>query len=85
MIVADPTATPVMVGWVEGVVDPAAIVTVEAEMVSVNVFVLLKLTVTPPVGAAVNKLIGNATVCKLPTDAEAGTFTVPALATVTAA
>jgi len=84
-MVADPTATPVIVGCVTGVVDPAAIVTVAGEIVSVVVSVLLKLTVTPPVGAVDDKLIGNVTVCKFPTGAATGTFTVPALTTVTAA
>ena len=84
-MLAEPIATPVIVGCVDGVVDPAAMVTVAGEIVSVVVSVLLKVTVTPPVGAADDRLIGNDTVCKFPTDAEAGTFTVPALATVTAA
>lgn len=84
-MVADPTATPVIVGWVAGLVDPAGIVTVAGEIVRVVVSELLKLTVTPPVGAAVDKLIGNVTVCRFPTEAEAGTFTVPALTTFTVA
>ena len=85
MMVADPTATPVIVGCVEGVVDPAAIVTLAGEIVSVVMSVLLKVTVIPPAGAAYDRLIGNVALCKFPTDAEAGRFTVPAPATVTVA
>jgi hypothetical protein len=84
-MLAEPIATPVIVGCVDGVVDPAAMVTVAGEIVSVAGSVLLRVTVVPPVGAADDRLIGNVTVCKFPTEAEAGRFTVPALATVTVA
>ena len=59
MMLAVPTLTPVMVGCVGGPICPAAIVTVAADMVTMEVFVLARDTVTPPAGAGAGKVTGN--------------------------
>jgi len=60
LIEADPKFTPVTVGWVAGCVCPAAIVTVPGEIVSFVGSLLVSVTVTPPCGAAVGSVTGNA-------------------------
>jgi hypothetical protein len=54
----DPKATPVTLGCVGGCVRPAETVTVAGEMVTFVGSLLVKVTITPPVGAGLDKTTG---------------------------
>ena len=56
---ADPRFTPVTVGCWAGVVCPCAIVTLDGEIVTLEVSLLTRSIVTPPTGAPVTRLTGN--------------------------
>jgi len=60
---AEPRFTPVTCGCVAGATALAAIWTVLGEIEIVDVLLLAKVTVTPPVGAGVDKVMGNGTDC----------------------
>jgi len=68
---ADPMLTPLTCGCVTGVVAPAATVTVLVTD-AVDVLLLLKVTVRPPVGAGVARVTGNAVDAVRPTLAPDG-------------
>ena len=68
----EPRLTPVTVGCTAGVVCPAAIRTDVAESVSLDESLLVRVTVTPPAGAADGNEIGNDTVWPSPTLVIAG-------------
>ena len=57
-----PIATPVTCGLAEATVEPAATKTL-AVTVAIDVLLLVKLTVTPPVGAGVERLKARLLVC----------------------
>src|SRR5690242_16563315 len=76
---------PVTCGWTDGVVWPPAIVTAAGEMESFPGALLLRFTVTPPEGAAVPRVTGNATVVLRPMFALAGRPMDPGELTVTEA
>ena len=84
-MLADPKLTPLTCGCVSGVVLPAAIVTLEGEMFTRVVSLLLSVTVTPPAGAAVPSVTGNATDWPGGTVTWAGRLIVPGGRTVTLA
>src|ERR1039458_4759421 len=79
------TLTPVMVGCAGGPVCPGAIVTVAADMVTLEVSGLARDTVTPPAGAAEGNVTGNAIVWPNPTVALAGKPITPLFTTFTVA
>jgi hypothetical protein len=72
-------------GCVSGAVSPAAITTEAGETVSFVVSVLTRLTVTPPAGAGVPRLIGNDAEWPGSTERLEGSPIVPACSTVTLA
>src|SRR5215472_16258189 len=82
---ADPKLTPVTCGCVAGVVCPAAILTLAGDTVTLVVSLLLSVTVTPPAGAAVPRVIAKAADCPGATTTLEGKVMVPGAATVTLA
>ena len=84
-MLADPRLLPVTCGWVVGVVDPAAMVTLAGEIVTLEVSPLLNCTVTPPAGAAAGRVTANAVDCPRLTLALAGRLMLPPELTVTLA
>ena len=82
MIVAPPTFTPLICGCEAGWDWPAAMNTVEGDTVAMLVLVLERVTVTPPLGAGVESVTGNAAVCASWTLVVPGTPMLPGLATV---
>jgi hypothetical protein len=83
-MVADPRLTPVTVGCVVGAVWPAGMVTLDGEIVTLDVLLLDRLTVTPPAGAAAGRVIANGVVWpKFTVVVPVGVPIVPALVTVT--
>ena len=77
--------TPVTCGCAAGVVCPAATVTLAGEIVTLVVSLLLKLTVTPPAGAAVPRVTAKAADWVGPTVTPDGSVMVPGATTVTLA
>ena len=59
LMVAEPIPAPVACGCVAGVVAPAAIKTLVGAMVSFAVLLLLRVIVTPPLGAGAANVTGN--------------------------
>lgn len=59
LIVADPNVTPVTWGCVFGVVAPCGMNTDAGDIVTFDVSLLERLTVTPPTGAPVTRVTGN--------------------------
>ena len=57
---ADPTLMPVTCGWAAGVVVPAAMKTLAGFTVALAESLLVRVTVTPPAGAAAGKVTANA-------------------------
>jgi hypothetical protein len=84
-IFAEPKPIPLTIGWVSGVVLPVAIVTLEGETVTFVLSLLLSVTVTPPAGAGVPSVIGNAADWLGPTETLAGRLIAPGGITVTLA
>ena len=82
VMVADPGASPVTCGAVDGCVAPAAIVTVEGEIETIAGLLLESATVTPLAGAGAGKVIWNGADLPRPTDTFEGNPIVPALLTV---
>jgi hypothetical protein len=82
---ADPKFTPLTCGCVAGVVCPAAILTVAGDTVTFVVSLLLSVTVTPPDGAGVPKVMVNAVDWPGPTAMPVGRLIVPGAVTVTLA
>ena len=79
---ADPRPTPVTWGCVVGVVAPAGTVTLEVT-VTLEGSLLVKVTVTPPAGAGVERVTANGTDCPAPTVTLEANVIEPGLATVT--
>ena len=77
--------TPVTVGCVPGDTCPAAMKTLGTEIVTLEVSLLLSATVTPPVGAAVPKVMGNGVGWFGASVREAGSPIVPGAVTATLA
>ena len=75
--------TPVTWGCVAGVVAPCAMVTDAGEMVTFDVSLLDRFTVTPPAGAAVPRVTFRLVDCPSPTFVLAGRPMVPGLTTFT--
>ena len=82
LMLADPKLTPVTCGCVAGVVCPAGMVTLTGEIVTLLLSLLDSVTVTPPDGAAVPNVIGNATDWLGPTAMLEGSVIVPGATTV---
>ena len=59
LMIVEPTAMPLTLGLEAGTLRPAAIVTEAGVMVAIAGLALVKLTVTPPAGAAVPRLSGR--------------------------
>ena len=83
MIVADPKSTPVTCGGVVGLACPAAIVTLEGDIVTLEVSLLASVTVTPPLGASVPNVTEKAADWPGATVMLGGSRIVPGLTTVT--
>ena len=83
MMFADPRFTPVTCGCVAGVTALAAICTVPGEIETVEALSLVSVTVTPPVGAGVDSVMGNDTDCVSPTESPDCVPMVPGGVTVT--
>jgi hypothetical protein len=83
VMLAEPGPTPVICGCAAGSVCPAAISTEAGVMLTLVGSLLVKATVTPPVGAGADKLIGNGTVCPRPTEMFEGRLIPPDTVTVT--
>jgi hypothetical protein len=84
VMLADPNLTPVTIGWVVGVVCPAAIKTLGG-ICAVDGSLLVRATVTPFTGAPVNKLIGKGLDWFGPTVTLAGRVMAPNFTTETLA
>ena len=84
MMVADPTPAPVTCGCVAGVVAPAAIDTL-AGTVTLDGSLLSRVTVSPPAGAACDKVTANTADCPKPTAVVPGTLIDSGPCTVTLA
>src|ERR1035441_1107943 len=84
-MLAVPTLTPVIIGCVAGAVCPAGIVMLAADMVSLEVSVLARDTVTPPAGAGVGNVTGKNTCAPNPTVALDGKPIAPTFTTFTVA
>jgi len=82
---ADPRLTPVTVGCWAGVVCPCAIVTLDGEIVTLEVSLLTRSMVTPLTGAPVTRLTGNDKVWPGPTLTFESSVIAPSMATVTLA
>jgi len=80
---ANPRFTPVTCGCVVGVTALAAICTVLGEIETVDALSLVKVTVTPPVGAGVDSVMGNDADCASATESPDGVPMVPGGVTVT--
>lgn len=61
LTVVGPGFAPVTVGWTIGCVCPAAIVIAVGVMLNRDMSLLNNVTVAPPAGAGIDKLIGNGT------------------------
>ena len=85
MMFAAPTLTPVTVGCAGGPVCPAAIVTVAADMVTLELSLLPRDTVTPPAGAGEGNVTGNAIDWPNPTVVLDGKPIAPTFTTFTVA
>ena len=83
-MVADPILTPVIVGCRVGAVAPCAMVTLDAEIVTFEVSLLARATVTAE-GADADKVTGNETVWLNPMLGLDGTLIGPKISTVTLA
>src|ERR1035437_823332 len=84
-MLAVPTLTPVIIGCVAGPVCPAGMVMLAADMVSLEVSVLARDTVTPPAGAGVGNVTGKNTCAPNPTVALEGKPIAPTFTTFTVA
>ena len=58
-MLADPMLAPVTFGCTDGLVPPGGIVMLAGDTVAIDVLLLERVKVTPPVGAGVNNVIGN--------------------------
>lgn len=85
VMLAVPRLTPVICACCAGCVAPAAIVTLEGEIVTRAVLLLVSVIVTPPVGAGAASVTGNEVDCPTPTVTPVGRPIPPALCTVTLA
>ena len=85
MMLAVPTLTPVIIGCVAGAVCPAGIVMLAADMVSLEVSVLARDTVTPPAGAGAGNVTGKNTCAPNPTVTLDGKPIAPTFTTFTVA
>ena len=85
LMLADPKLTPLTCGCVDGVVCPAAMLTLVGDTVTFVVSLLLRVTVTPPAGAAVPSVTANCADWLGPTVMPEGSVIVPGAATVTLA
>ena len=84
VIVADPIPAPVTWGCVDSCVAPAGMTTLAGDTVTLEMSLDDRLTVRPPVGAAVPKVIANGADCPNPV-VIAGTVMAPEPMTVTEA
>src|ERR1039458_10127301 len=84
-MLAVPTLTPVIIGCGGGAVCPAGIVMLAADMVSLEVSVLARDTVTPPAGAGVGNVTGKNTCAPNPTVTLDGKPIAPTVTTFTSA
>lgn len=80
---ADPMLAPVIVGCTDGLTPPAAIVMLAGDTVAIDVLLLERVKVTPPVGAGVNNVIGNDVEVFNPTVGVLGIEIIPGGFTVT--
>jgi hypothetical protein len=77
VMVAEPIPAPVTCGCVAGVVAPAAMKTLAVDNVTLDVSLLARFTVTPPVGAASDRLTLKVADCPRFMVVLAGTMTEP--------
>jgi hypothetical protein len=84
VMVADPIPAPVTCGCVAGVVAPGAMETLGVT-VTLERSLLSRVTITPPAGAACDRVTANVADCPSPTVVVAGTLTDSTACTVTLA
>jgi hypothetical protein len=82
VMIAAPILSPVTCGCASGAVKPAGTNTLLGVIVTVDGSLLLKLITTPPAGAGVPNVTGNAADCPNPTDTLPDSVIVPGATTV---